>query len=53
MRKGFNGLSGIVENNLDGELIPDHVYVFITKSRDKIKLLPWAGIGFVLYYMRL
>lgn len=53
MRKGFDGLSGIVENGLNQDLHSDHVFVFINKSRDKIKLLRWVGSGFVLYYKRL
>lgn len=53
MRKGFDGLSGIVENQLGQELTANHVSVFINKNRDKIKLLRWVGSGFVLYYKRL
>jgi transposase len=29
------------------------VYIFINKTRDKVKLLHWQGIGFTLYYRRL
>jgi transposase len=29
------------------------VFIFINKSRDKIKLLHWQGSGYLLYYKRL
>ncbi|MDX2368158.1 MAG: IS66 family insertion sequence element accessory protein TnpB [Colwellia sp.] len=53
MRKSFNGLSGLVRNELDE--IPENgdVFIFINKSRDKIKLLHWSSNSFVLYYKRL
>jgi len=53
MRKGFNGLSGLVRNNLETDPIDGSVYIFINKSRNKIKLLHWQSGGFVLYYKRL
>lgn len=53
MRKGFDGLSGIIEHTLSQQLQSDHVFVFINKNRDKMKLLRWVGSGFVLYYKRL
>ena len=53
MRKGFNGLSGLVANDL--ERSPDNgtVYIFINRARNKVKLLHWQSGGFVLYYKRL
>jgi len=39
MRKSFNGLSGIIENELEGNPINGDVFMFINRSRDKIKLL--------------
>ena len=53
MRKSFNGLSGIVTNELDHTPSNGDVFLFINKSRDKIKLLHWQSGGFVLYYKRL
>ena len=53
MRKGFDGLCGLVINELQGS--PDNgcVYIFINRARDKVKLLHWQPGGFVLYYKRL
>ena len=53
MRKSFDSLSGLVQNELGLSSISGDVYVFINKSRNKIKLLHWAGSSFVLYYKRL
>jgi len=53
MRKSFDGLSGIVQNHLSQEPTNGDVYVFINKSRNKIKLLHWTGGGFTIYYKRL
>jgi transposase len=53
MRKSFDALSGLVENHLNQSPRNGEVFVFINKTRNKIKLLHWAGSGFVLYYKRL
>lgn len=53
MRKSFDGLSGLIQNNLNQSPVNGDVYVFINKSRNKIKLLHWSGNSFVLYYKRL
>jgi transposase len=53
MRKSFDALSGLVRNNLGYNPINGEVFIFINKSRDKIKLLHWQGSGYLLYYKRL
>lgn len=53
MRKSFDALSGIVTGQMGKDVLSGDVYVFIGKSRDKIKLLVWEKAGFVLYYKRL
>jgi len=53
MRKSFDGLSGIIRNELDGNPCSGDVFIFINRLRNKIKLLHWQGIGFTLYYKRL
>jgi transposase len=53
MRKGFNGLSGIVINHIQESKGEKSVYAFVNKRRDKLKLLHWTTGGFVLYYKRL
>ena len=53
MRKGFNGLSGLVYESLKHNKAQEQVYVFVNKRRDKVKLLHWSSGGFMLYYKRL
>jgi transposase len=53
MRKSFDSLCGLIQNQLNQTPTNGEVYVFINKTRNKIKLLHWAGSGFVLYYKRL
>lgn len=53
MRKGFDGLCGIVNSQLGASPTNGEVFIFFNKRRNKVKLLHWAGSGFVLYYKRL
>ncbi len=53
MRKGFDGLSGLVSNVLQMDPLCGDVYMFINGKRNRMKLLVWEGGGFVLYYKRL
>jgi transposase len=53
MRKSFDGLCGEVLNNLGKDPGNGEVYIFINKTRNKIKLLHWEPGGFALYYKRL
>jgi len=53
MRKSFDGLAGVVQNTLGNNPLNGDVFIFISRRRDKIKLLHWQGISFTLYYKRL
>lgn len=53
MRKGFDGLSGLVSNELARQPTGGDVFIFINRSRTHIKLLHWEAGGFVLYHKRL
>ena len=53
MRKGFSGLSGLVRQHMDAELLSGDVFIFVNRRRDRIKLLMWDVTGFVLYYKQL
>jgi transposase len=53
MRRSFDGLSGLIQNNLASNPCNGDVYIFVNKGRDKIKLLHWQGVSFTLYYKRL
>jgi transposase len=47
MRKGFDGLCGLVKNELNREPTSGEVFIFINRPRDRIKLLHWQKGGFV------
>jgi len=52
LRKGFNGLSGIVrEWGLD--LFSGHLFVFFSKRRNTVKILTWDRGGLVVWHKRL
>jgi transposase len=51
MRKGFNGLSGLVRQYIrQGALLSGDVFIFLNKRRDRIKLLVWDRDGWVVWY---
>jgi transposase len=52
-RKGFDGLAGIAREDLKLDPFDGHVFVFLNKRRDRIKLLVWDSNGFLLCYKRL
>jgi transposase len=53
MRKGIDGLRAIVEGTLRHDPYDGHLFVFVGKSKDKVKILFWDRSGFVLYMKRL
>jgi len=53
MRNSFDGLSGIVRNELDRNPLNGDVFIFLNLRRNLIKILHWERGGFALYYKRL
>jgi transposase len=53
MRKSFDGLAALTREVLQEEPLSGHLFVFRSRSGDKIKLLFWDRSGFVLWYKRL
>ena len=53
MRKGFNGLGGLVNQCFEHSLMSGDVFIFINRRRTHIKLLMWDATGFAIYYKRL
>lgn len=53
MRKSFDGLAGLVINQLAKDPIRDGMFVFVNRRRDRLKLLLWDRHGFWLLYKRL
>lgn len=52
-RKSINGLSVIVEQQMQLSPLTGNVFVFCNKGRDKLKVLYWDKTGFALWYKRL
>lgn len=52
-RRGINGLSALVEDQLGANPFGGELFVFINRRRDKIKLLYWERNGFCLWQKRL
>jgi len=53
MRKGFDGLSGIITQHMHRNPVDGSVYLFVNRRRDRMKMLVWESGGFMLYYKRL
>ena len=50
LRKGFDGLSGLVRGELAADPLDGSLFLFINRRRDRLKILHWDGTGFWLYY---
>jgi transposase len=54
LRKSFDGLSGLVSQAFpEQELLSGHLFLFLNKRRDRIKILHWDADGLVIWYKRL
>ena len=45
MRKSFTGLSGLVQEHLNGNPYDGALYLFTNKRRNRLKILFWDGSG--------
>lgn len=53
MRKGFCGLCGIVNNQLQLDPLTGHLFLFVNRRQDKLKILYWDHDGLAIWYRRL
>ena len=53
MRKAINGLSMLVEAQLELDPFSGHLFVFCNRRRNMIKVLYWDRNGFCLWHKRL
>ena len=53
MRRGHDGLMAIVRNEWKLDPFTGHLFCFVGKRLDRIKILVWDRGGFVLWYKRL
>ena len=45
MRKGFDGLYGLVRDQLGQDPLSGHLFLFSNRSRTRLKALVWDGSG--------
>jgi transposase len=53
MRKGFDGLSGLVSDTLKQDPLSGALFLFVNRRRDRMKVLYWDGDGLAIWYRRL
>ena len=53
LRKGFDGLSGLVRSEFNADPLDGSLFIFVNRKQDRMKILQWDGAGYWLYYRRL
>jgi len=53
LRKAINGLTGIIEQQMEGEPFSGNVYLFCNRDRKLLKAIYWERNGFWLMQKRL
>ncbi len=53
LRNGFDGLYGLVRNDLLHDPLDGSLYLFVNKRRKSAKILMWDGTGLCVYSKRL
>lgn len=53
LRKGFDGLHGLVANEMAHDPLSGDCYLFTNRKRNRAKVLVWDGTGLCIYQKRL
>ncbi len=53
LRRSFDSLAMLTETVIRQNPLSGHLFVFLNRSRDRMKVLFWDRTGYCLYYKRL
>jgi transposase len=53
LRKGYNGLYGLVTQGLGREVLSGYMFLFVNRRRRGCKVLLWDGTGLCIFMKRL
>ena len=53
LRRGYDGLASLVTEAMGEDPLSGHLYLFINRRHNRIKLLYWAGDGYAIWMKRL
>ena len=53
LRKGYNGLIGIVKQRLGHDVLEGDLFLFVNRKRTGCKVLLWDGTGLCIFMKRL
>jgi transposase len=53
LRKGFDGLTGLVTTQLRHDVLGGDCFLFVNRPRTRAKVLLWDGTGLCVYHKRL
>jgi len=53
LRRGFDGLAATTRSVIRQDPLNGHLFVFVNRRRNRVKLLVWDRTGYLLLYKRL